>query len=140
MLEPVWLGLSGLAGSAFLSATLLPGSSELALAAFLHAWPHWAWPALLLATVANSAGSAVNFWLGRAAPRKELPPRWQALLDRFGPAALLLAWLPLLGDALTLAAGWLRFNFWIALGWIALGKALRYLAIAALLPGVSLFS
>lgn len=139
MIDPAWLGLGGLAASAFLSATLLPGNSEIALVAFLAAWPNWPWPALIVATIANSAGGATSFWLGRAAPRKEIPERWQQRLQRFGPATLVLSWVPVVGDLVTVAAGWLRFPFWISLFWITLGKALRYLAIAAVMPSVSLF-
>lgn len=139
MIEPVWLAVGGLAASAFLSATLLPGNSEIALAAFLAVWPTWAWPALIVATVANSAGGATSFWLGRVAPRKEIPERWELRLKRFGPVSLLLSWTPVIGDLVTVVAGWLRFPFWISTFWMTLGKALRYIAIAAVIPGVSLF-
>jgi membrane protein YqaA with SNARE-associated domain len=122
-------GLSGLAASAFLSATLLPGNSELALSAFLYKWPDWLWLALLVATVANSAGSATSIWLGRRVPKKELSPRLARWFERFGPATLLLSWVPFIGDAIPLAAGWLRLKWLPCLVWITLGKFLRYAAI-----------
>jgi membrane protein YqaA with SNARE-associated domain len=58
--------------------------------------------------LANTAGSATSLWLGYRAPRKELSPRLERWFARFGPAVLLLSWVPLIGDALPLAAGWLR--------------------------------
>lgn len=122
-------GLFGLAGSAFLSATLLPGNSELALAAYLAHFPQYVWAALWTASCANAAGSMTSYLAGRLAP----PPQGHAALrrlQRWGMPALLLAWLPLIGDAFCVAAGWLR---WPA-GWAALlifaGKFARYAAIA----------
>lgn len=128
MTELAWL--AGLAASAFLSATVLPGNSELALATLLSQAPQLLWPALLVASVANTAGSATSLWLGRRAPAKPLPPRTARWFARFGPATLLLSWVPLLGDALPLAAGWLRLPWWPCLLWLAIGKTLRYLLLA----------
>jgi membrane protein YqaA with SNARE-associated domain len=121
--------LAGLAASAFLSATVLPGNSELALSALLYQQPTLLWPAVLVASVANTAGSATSLWLGRRAPAKALPPRTARWFARFGPATLLLSWVPLLGDALPLAAGWLRLPWWPCLLWLAAGKTLRYLLL-----------
>lgn len=121
--------LAGLAASAFLSATVLPGNSELALSALLYQQPSLLWPAVLVASVANTAGSATSLWLGRRAPAKALPPRTARWFARFGPATLLLSWVPLLGDALPLAAGWLRSPWWPCLLWLAAGKTLRYLLL-----------
>lgn len=122
--------LGGLAASAFLSATLLPGNSELVLAGILHSHPQLLWWALLVATVANSAGSLTSFWLGSKAPARPLPPRAARWFARFGPAALWLSWVPFAGDALPLAAGWLRLRWLPCLCWILLGKASRYAALA----------
>lgn len=130
------LALGGLAASAFLSATVLPGSSELALAAVLLQWPQLGWLAWGVATFANTAGSASSLWLGRLAPRKELSSRQARVFARFGPATLALAWVPLIGDALPLAAGWLRLPWGPCLIWILLGKALRY---AVIVCGVGLW-
>ncbi len=122
--------LAGLAASAFLSATVLPGNSELALSALLYQQPSLLWPAVLVASIANTAGSATSLWLGRRAPAKALPAHTAGWFARFGPAALLLSWVPLLGDALPLAAGWLRLPWWPCLLWLAAGKTLRYLLLA----------
>ena len=137
MIDPAW-ALGGLALSAFLSATLLPGNSEIALAGFLAVWPSWLWPALIVATLANSIGGATSFWLGRAAPPKQFSERWEQRLRRYGPVSLLASWTPVVGDLVTVAAGWLRFPFWSSTLWMTVGKAGRYLAIAAVIPGVSL--
>lgn len=128
MTELAWL--AGLAASAFLSATVLPGNSELALATLLSQAPQLLWPALVVASVANTAGSATSLWLGRRALAKPLPPRSARWFARFGPATLLLSWVPLLGDALPLAAGWLRLPWWPCLLWLAAGKTARYLLLA----------
>lgn len=125
-----WLLLGGLAASAFLSATVLPGNSELALGALLLRRPELLWPALLVATAANALGSISSLWLGRCVPPRPLPPRAAAWFARFGPAALWLSWVPLAGDALPLAAGWLRLAFWPCVLWITLGKASRYALLA----------
>jgi membrane protein YqaA with SNARE-associated domain len=57
-------------------------------------------------------------------------------LRRWGPPALFLSFLPLVGDALVLAAGWLRMPFWQSMLWIAAGKAARYLVLLLGLLGV----
>jgi len=53
-------------------------------------------------------------------------------VQRYGSPALLLSWVPIVGDPLCVAAGWLRLNPWLATLFIALGKFARYLAVAAL--------
>lgn len=123
--SPGWL-LAGLFISSLLAATLLPGGSELALAAVL-AHDVALWPAALaLATVGNSLGSLLTYWMARLLPARQHIHRW---VVRHGSKALLLAWLPVVGDALCVAAGWLRLPWLPCLGWIAAGKLLRYLAI-----------
>ena len=129
-MNDIWYALAGLAASGFLSSTLLPGNSEIALAAVLMKWPHLLWPALLVTTVSNTVGSMTSFYLGRIAPKKKIAERAQRWLTRFGPATLILSWLPIVGDALPLVAGWLRFKVLPCLFWISLGKGLRYAALA----------
>lgn len=137
MIDPNW-ALAGLAASAFFSATLLPGNSELALVAFLLAWPGWLWPALLVATLANSAGGVTCFWLGRYALPKRALPGWAERIRRYGSVSLLAAWTPVVGKVITVAAGWQRLPLLSSTLWMVLGKGLRYTVIAALMPGVSL--
>lgn len=140
MIQAVEWALSGLAVSAFTSATILPGNSELALLAFLHKWPEWLWPALCIVSVANTLGSLTSVWLGRIAPAKPLSPRLTLWFNRFGPAVLLLAWVPFIGDALPLAAGWLRLRWLPCVIWLTVGKTARYLVLAwGMLSFASLF-
>lgn len=121
--------LVGLAASAFLSATLLPGNSELAFGALLVARPPLWFAALLVATIANTLGGLTSFWLGRLA-KKPAEARWLPKLERYGAPLLLLSWVPLIGDALCVAAGWLRLPPLPVALWMLVGKAGRYTAIA----------
>jgi membrane protein YqaA with SNARE-associated domain len=57
-----------------------------------------------------------------------------------GPPALLLSFLPLVGDALVLAAGWLKLPFWQSMAWVAAGKAARYLLLLVGLLGILSFA
>ncbi len=122
------------AGS-FLAATLLPGGSELLFVGLL-ARGETA-PGLLFAaaTLGNTLGGLSSWtlgaWLARFRPGK--PPEGKALerVRRWGPASLLLSWVPLIGDPLCLAAGWLRLRLLPSLVCIALGKAARYGVILA---------
>lgn len=116
--------------SAFLSATVLPGGSEVVLAGVLRLHPELIGSALFLATLGNTLGGMSTYAMARLIPRKELPPRL-AQVQRHGSIILVLSWVPLLGDALCAAAGVLRLNAWTCLLWMAVGKGLRYLAIAA---------
>jgi membrane protein YqaA with SNARE-associated domain len=124
-------GLAALFLSAFLSATVLPGNSELVLFAFLKSYPDRIVAAIALATVANTLGGMTTFGLGRILPRgKRMPERALDWVRRYGAWALLLSWVPLIGDALCGAAGWLRVRWWAAALAMAVGKLARYIAIA----------
>ena len=138
-------GLWGLFGSAFLSATILPGSSEVVLIALLTAYPSLAWPAFGVALLGNLTGALLTFGMGHAARqgyqrfqrvRWKLDERQMQRLQRLGPPALFLSFVPLAGDALVLAAGWLRLDLARSMAWIALGKAARYLLVVLGVQGV----
>ena len=134
--------------SSFLAATLLPGGSEAALFAVLKAYPETLWYALVIASIGNTLGGMVTFGMGWLLPLRmggseaaEHPPAYPSRvqteqlkhvenLRRYGTPALLLAWVPLIGDALCLAAGWLRLNPWQAALFMAIGKFARYGLIA----------
>lgn len=135
MLSDGW-ALAGLALSAFTSATILPGSSEATLLALLYAQPTLLWPALLTASLANTAGGLTSLWLGQRAPTPPKPGRALSWLHRHGAPVLALSWVPLLGDALCVAAGWLRLPWWPCLLWLALGKTARYAVLVWLAKGV----
>lgn len=121
--------LWGLLVASFAGATLLPGGSEILLYNVVMAEPQRLWLALGVATAGNTSGAVLTYWLGRLAPR---PQKLRALqwTQRYGAAVLLLSWLPVIGDALVLAAGWLRIPALAATLFIALGKLTRYLVVA----------
>lgn len=129
------ISLLSLFTSSFLSATLLPGSSEAVLVALLVMGNSSAWLLILIATIGNSLGGLTNVILGRFFP-KRISHRWmtQGLngLNRFGATALLFSWVPLIGDLLCLLAGWLRLPIGPVVFFLCLGKALRYMVVAAL--------
>ena len=126
-------GLGAVLLVSFLSATLLPGGSELVFAGFLARHPEQWLAAWVLASVGNTAGGMSTYLLARLLPRPQVPARvnW---LRRHGTPVLLLAWAPVIGDALCAAAGWLRLDWRASLIWMALGKAARYALIASLMP------
>jgi len=115
--------------SSFLAATLLPGGSEAVLFAVLKAYPETLWLALTVATIGNTLGGMVTFGMGWLLPQTQQLKHVEKM-RRYGTPALLLAWVPLIGDALCLAAGWLRLNMWQAALFMAVGKFARYCVIA----------
>lgn len=126
----------GLTASAFTSATILPGTSEAAFAAFLHAYPAHGWVGWLCAGLANGLGSMVSYGMGRLLPNRKKPSeKVLQHLHRWGVWSLLLAWMPIVGDALPIAAGWLRFNPWLSALMLISGKMLRYAVIWAAWAG-----
>ena len=124
------LSLWGLFISSFFAATLLPGGSEAVLFGVLKAYPETLWLALGIATAGNTLGGMVTFGMGWLLPQTQQLKHVEKL-RRYGTPALLLAWVPLIGDALCLAAGWLRLNPWQAALFMAIGKLARYGLIAA---------
>ncbi|MEI7455854.1 MAG: DedA family protein [Nitrosomonadales bacterium] len=121
--------LLSLFASSFLGATLLPGGSEAVLFALLKSYPDSLWTALLIATFGNTLGGMVSYVMGWLLPQTQQLKHVEKV-RRFGTPVLLLAWLPLLGDALCLAAGWLRLCWWQAALFMAIGKFARYWVIA----------
>ena len=124
--------LLGLAAACFLAATLIPMPSEGALIAYLHFHPEHTALAVAVATVANTAGGMTSYLIGRLIPQKSLNPRALDWVRRYGAPATFLAFLPIIGDALCLAAGWLRVHWAGALAFSAAGRFARYLVIALL--------
>jgi membrane protein YqaA with SNARE-associated domain len=126
-------GLIGLTLAAFLAATLVPFSSEAVLFAYLRAHPDEAVLAIALATLGNTAGGMTTYLIGRLFPgRGKIKEKTLEKIRRYGTAATFFAWLPLVGDGLCLAAGWLRVNWAATLAFMAAGRLARYLVIAAL--------
>ncbi|MBF0108165.1 MAG: DedA family protein [Magnetococcales bacterium] len=135
--------LLGLCLNAFLAATLLPIPSELWFSAVLMEQTQSPFLPWMSVTVGNVAGSVVNWLLGRFAIGFQNRPWFPIAPDtldtarqrlaRHGPWWLLLAWVPVIGDPLTFAAGILRVPFFPFLSLVAIGKGGRYLAIILLL-------
>lgn len=123
--------LSALFLSGFLAATLLPGGSEAVLFAVLKTDAGLFWPAVGIATVGNTLGGLTSYLLGRLAPEMK-PTAALSRVRRFGSPVLLFAWAPVIGDALCMAAGWLRLTAWKVALFMALGKLARYLVVARL--------
>ena len=134
------IGLSAVFAVSLVSATLLPLGSEPAVFALVKLNPAMFWPAVAVATVGNTLGGAISWWMGYGAERAyervthhSSEGRALTWLRRFGPRACLLSWLPAVGDPLCAVAGWLRLPFWPCVGWMALGKCLRYITMTAAL-------
>ncbi len=135
------LSLASLFASSFLSATILPGNSEVVLVAMLLSGVSQPWLLVLIATMGNSLGGLTNVILGRFFPLRK-KSRWQekavGWLKRYGAATLLLSWMPVIGDLLCLLAGWMRISWGPVLFFLCLGKALRYILVAvATLQGMT---
>mgnify|MGYP006197649013 CR=1 FL=1 len=134
-------GLSTVFVVAFISATLLPMGSEPAVFALIKLSPELFWPVIFVATAGNTLGGAVSWAMGLGAhkvvdkARHTHTPHPRALrwLERFGPKACLLSWLPVVGDPLCAVAGWMKFPFWPCLAYMAIGKFARYLTMTAAL-------
>ncbi|HEV7817388.1 MAG TPA: VTT domain-containing protein, partial [Janthinobacterium sp.] len=118
------VGLTSVFIISFISATLLPLGSEPAVFAVVKANVALFWPVVLTATVGNTLGGAVDYWMGyraKAAFAKERDSRWFRWLGRYGAKTMLLAWLPGIGDPLCTLAGWLKLPFWSSLMYMAIG-------------------
>jgi membrane protein YqaA with SNARE-associated domain len=126
-------GLSALFLSSFLAATLLPGGSEFVLATGAAAL----WPSLLVATAGNTLGGTSSWLLGRLIPnrvtQRDLRGRAFDWVRRWGAPVLVLSWVPVIGDALCVAAGWLRLNLWWSVLFMGIGKFARYYLIGRIL-------
>lgn len=123
--------LTALFASSFLAATLLLGGSEAVLFGALKLHPEQLWLMLAVATLGNTLGGLSSYLIGRLIPQKTQLKGLPAI-QRWGSPALLLSWVPLIGDPLCVAAGWLRLNPWWSTLFIATGKFARYAVIAAL--------
>ena len=133
-------GLSTVFIVSFISATLLPLGSEPVVFGLVKLNPDLFWPTIAVATIGNTLGGAVDWWMGYGAHNVVDKYRHSAThlrvldwLSRFGPKTCLLAWLPVVGDPLCAVAGWLRFPFWPCLFYMAIGKFIRYVLMTSAL-------
>lgn len=131
-------GLATVFVVSFISATLLPLGSEPAVLGLIQLNPAEYWPVILVATAGNTLGGALDWWMGYGASKVALHDkpesangRAMAWLQRLGPKACLLGWLPVVGDPLCTLAGWLRLPFWSCVSYMLIGKFLRYLVLTA---------
>jgi membrane protein YqaA with SNARE-associated domain len=130
------VGLTSVFLISFVSATLVPLGSEPAVFAVVKANQALFWSAILVATLGNTLGGAVDYFLGyraKVAFAKERQTRWFAWLARYGPKTMLLSWLPGIGDPLCTMAGWLHMPFWPSVAYMAVGKFARYVTMTSLL-------
>ena len=141
MAEMIW-PLAGLFLISLSAATLLPGGSEAALLALASLSTYSALTLLVVASTGNILGSILNYLLGRIALRfqdRVWFPATASQLDkaqnwfsRWGYWAVLLAWMPLIGDPITVAAGVLRMGFGLFLLLVTISKMLRYMVVLGL--------
>lgn len=138
--------LAGLFAAAFLAATILPAQSELLLAGLLIAGRHPPGTLVAVATAGNVLGSVVNWILGRYFAHyrnaRWFPVSARALeraeqrFARHGPWVLLLSWVPIIGDPLTVLAGVLGMPLGRFVAIVTLAKLARYLVLAASIVGL----
>lgn len=144
---PDFLAYLTLAVSAFVAATVFPLQSEAVLVGLMLTGEHAVWLLVLVASLANTAGSVVNWWLGglihRYRDRRWFPASPEALARaedwyrRWGHWSLMLSWAPIIGDPLTVVAGVLREPLWRFLILVALAKAGRYVTLALITLGLT---
>ncbi len=121
----------------FLAATVIPMSSEPPLIYLVYTEQAIVLP-VLVGTLGNVLGACTTYWISRQATvaftKRRKPTRSQKhaarILQRYGQPALLLSWVPVLGDALVALAGATGIRFWVFCFWVTLGKGVRYLVIA----------
>jgi membrane protein YqaA with SNARE-associated domain len=133
-------GLSTVFVVALISATLLPLGSEPAVFGLVKLNPELFWPAIAVATVGNTIGGAISYWMGYGAEQlyeraahKRFEARALTWLEGFGAKACLLSWLPGVGDPLCAVAGWLKLPFWPCVLYMAIGKFARYVTMTLVL-------
>ena len=133
-------GLSTVFVVSFISATLLPLGSEPAVFGLVKLNPDLFWSAIAVATVGNTLGGMVSWWMGWGS--RTVSKRWGnsvqhvralAWLEKLGPKACLLSWLPGVGDPLCAVAGWLQMPLWPCTLYMAIGKFGRYLMMTGAL-------
>lgn len=137
----------GLFAAAFLAATLVPAQSEAVLSGLVMAGTQPVWALVGVASIANVLGSVVNWGLGRGVEHfrdrawfpvtPERLARAQGWYQRIGKWSLLLSWVPIIGDPLTVAAGVMREPLPIFLLLVGLAKTGRYIVLALAVAGLA---
>lgn len=134
-------GYLGLFSGSFLSATLLPFPSEGLLLAYLEL-DYPVWSCVLLASIANSLGGITNYFIGRFCGSDRIINRfkinenklslWEKRFSKHGYFIGLFSWLPIIGDPMLIALGFLKVKFWPLLFTVFIGKTARYAVVALL--------
>lgn len=130
------IGLPAIFVVAFVSATLLPMATEPVLFGFIKINPELFWAAIVVATIGNTLGGMVTYYMGYGAHEllaHDKPPLHFRWLQRLGAPILLLSWLPIIGDALCAMAGWIRLAWKPVLLWMTVGKFIRFVVMTAAL-------
>ena len=137
-----WAAYSGLFVSAFGAATILPFPSEPVLIGLLLSGMGKPWLLVLVASIGNTLGAVVNWWLGRQIERfrdrrwfpmrPDTLERTKAWYHRAGKWSLLFSWLPVVGDPLTMVAGVLREPLPSFLLLVFVAKTCRFVAVACI--------
>ncbi len=150
------IGLSAIFIISLISATLLPLGSEPVVLAYVGLSPSLFWPAVAVATLGNTLGGIISYYIGFGAANtyktwrethpngslgtnendsKKTGGRWHQLINKwlhkFGPKALLLSWLPGVGDPICALAGWAQLPIGPSIFYMAIGKFLRYSLMTA---------
>lgn len=132
------IGLFGLFVSAFISSTIAPGGSEAVLAYMVSENRFNVEQLVLIATIGNTLGALTTWFLGSLAEKKfpaeellaEKRQKSLRVVKRWGGWVLLFSWLPIIGDGLCFAGGWLKLPLLLSSIVIFFGKAIRYAFIA----------
>tara|TARA_Y100001960_G_scaffold195864_1_gene204997 strand:- start:570 stop:1007 length:438 start_codon:yes stop_codon:yes gene_type:complete len=127
-------------GSAFLAASLFPAQSELLLTSLIVSEKYSVLILLAVASAGNIAGSILNYYIGRYLMHfknhKYFPIKENMLetskkyFKKYDSKILLMAWMPVIGDPLTVVAGAFRTNIWMFILLVSIGKTFRYMIVA----------
>jgi len=131
-------GYLGLFIVSFLAATLLPLGSEIFVATMTVS-NYNAWLIFAVATTGNTLGSITNYYIGKLGTNfilsryikadSEKRQKSEQIYQKWGSPILFFAWIPIIGDPLTVVAGVFQLNLYIFIFWVALGKAFRYFLV-----------
>ena len=136
-------GLAWLFVGSLLASTLVPGGIEVLLYSLYHSGQHAVISLLLIATIGNTLGGIITWWVGALLHRGLSCAKWHERVGsvfklkdeslnrvrKWGVPVLFFSWMPVVGDPLCLAAGYLRLPFWPGATMILLGKLARYAAL-----------
>ena len=137
--------LVGLFVAAFVAATIVPFQSEVVFVALQIAGKLPVWALVVVASLGNTLGALVNYYIGQGITRFE-HKRWfpatpaqmaraEHWFSRWGVWVLLVSWLPA-GDVMTVVAGVMRTPLWLFLALVGLAKTSRYIGLALITAGL----